>query len=81
MSFSPDQDRESSQGKDYVMKNLVRMMMVGMAVLCIPALVRAQTGCTDSPEDPTLVLVLIGSAGALVYQARARFRARRNSGR
>ena len=63
------------------MKNVVRMLMVGMAVVCIPALVRAQTGCDDSPEDPTLVLALIASAGAVVYQARARFMARRNSGK
>jgi XrtJ-associated TM-motif-TM protein len=26
---------------------------------------RAQTGCDDSPEDPTIVLALVGSAGAL----------------
>jgi len=26
---------------------------------------RAQTGCDDSPEDPTLVLALMASAGAL----------------
>jgi XrtJ-associated TM-motif-TM protein len=25
---------------------------------------RAQTGCDDSPEDPTVVLALVGSAGA-----------------
>jgi len=28
-------------------------------------LVCAQTGCDDSPEDPTLVLALVGGAGAL----------------
>ncbi len=63
------------------MKNVVRMLMVGMAVVSIPALVRAQTGCTDSPEDPTLVLALVASASALVYQAGTRLRARWNSGR
>ncbi len=26
---------------------------------------RAQTGCDDSPEDPTIVLALVGGAGAL----------------
>lgn len=26
---------------------------------------RAQTGCTDSPEDPTLILALVGGVGAL----------------
>ena len=28
-------------------------------------LLRAQTGCDDSPEDPTIILALVGGAGAL----------------
>jgi XrtJ-associated TM-motif-TM protein len=63
------------------MKNIVRMAMVGLAVMAVPMFVRAQTGCTDSPEDPTLVLALVASAGALITVARTRFRARRNSGK
>jgi XrtJ-associated TM-motif-TM protein len=62
------------------MKNVVRMLMVGAAVMAVPMFVRAQTGCTDSPEDPTLMLALVASAGAVVAAARARFKARRNSG-
>lgn len=27
---------------------------------------RAQSGCTDSPEDPTVVLALLAGAGAFV---------------
>jgi len=63
------------------MKNKFWALMVAIAVMCIPALVRAQTGCDDSPEDPTLVLALVASAGALVAAARTRLRARRNSGK
>jgi XrtJ-associated TM-motif-TM protein len=39
---------------------------------CLPFLLaaarplRAQTGCVDSPEDPTIVLALVAGAGALV---------------
>jgi XrtJ-associated TM-motif-TM protein len=62
------------------MKNVVRMLMVGAAVLAVPMFVRAQTGCVDSPEDPTLVLALVASAGALVAGGRAYFKARKNSG-
>lgn len=62
------------------MKNKYRALIVAIAVLAIPALIRAQVGCTDSPEDPTVALVLIASAGALIAQARTRFRARGNSG-
>ena len=39
----------------------------------------AQGGCTDSPENPTVVLALVGSAGAFLSSARARFKARLNS--
>jgi XrtJ-associated TM-motif-TM protein len=35
---------------------------------------RAQTGCDDSPEDPTIVLALVGGAGALVAGLRTRRR-------
>jgi XrtJ-associated TM-motif-TM protein len=63
------------------MKNVFRMAMVGLAVMAVPMLVRAQSGCTDSPEDPTLLLALVASAGALVTVARARFKARGNSGK
>ena len=62
------------------MKNKFWALMVVIAVMCIPALVRAQTGCEDSPEDPTLVLALVASAGALFTAARAHFKARRSSG-
>jgi XrtJ-associated TM-motif-TM protein len=39
----------------------------------------AQTGCTDSPENPTIVLALVGSAGAIFSTIRARLRSRRDS--
>jgi XrtJ-associated TM-motif-TM protein len=63
------------------MNKFVRIAMVGIAVMAVPMVVRAQTGCTDSPENPTVVLALVGSAGALVSAARSRLRARRNSGK
>ena len=50
-----------------------------VTLLLITLPVHAQTGCTDSPENPTVVLALVGSAGAFLSAARAQFRARRNS--
>jgi XrtJ-associated TM-motif-TM protein len=38
-----------------------------MVTIAVP--LRAQTGCDDSPEDPTLVLALVGGAGALAAWA------------
>ena len=41
-------------------------------LLCAIAIpLRAQTGCDNSPEDPTVVLALVGGAGALVASLRA----------
>ncbi len=39
-----------------------------------PAL--AQNGCVDSPENPTAILALIGSAGGVVVALRNRLRRR-----
>lgn len=38
-------------------------LLVILALLALPALMHAQGGCVDSPEAPTDVLMLIGSAG------------------
>jgi len=50
-------------------KSLLMFGFPLMLALTVP--LRAQTGCTDSPEDPTLVLALVGAAGALVAAMRA----------
>jgi XrtJ-associated TM-motif-TM protein len=61
------------------MKNW-NLVYLGCAVLFVAAMpLHAQTGCTDSPENPTVVLALVGSAGALFSAVRARVKARRNS--
>ena len=54
------------------------IVFFGCAVLfLVAAPLHAQTGCTDSPENPTVVLVLLGGAGALFSATRARLKARR----
>ena len=55
------------------------VVFLGCAVLLAVAMpLRAQTGCTDSPENPTVVLALVGGAGALFSAVRSRVKARRN---
>ena len=45
------------------------------ALLLAAALpLHAQTGCDDSPEDPTIILALLGGVGALITSLRARSR-------
>ena len=60
---------------------LVRMALVALAVLAVPVAAHGQTGCSDSPENPTVVLALVGSAGAFFSAARTRLKARRTSNR
>ena len=47
-------------------------LALGFALMLAAALpLRAQSGCEDSPEDPTIVLALVAGAGALVAGVRA----------
>jgi len=42
------------------------LFALGFAVMLALALpLRAQTGCDDSPEDPTIVLALVGGGVAM----------------
>lgn len=61
------------------MNKSLRLFLWSALFLLIAAPLRAQNGCDDSPENPTVVLALVGSAGALFSTIRARMRARRNS--
>ena len=56
--------------------NLKKLLFVfGLILLVAWSLpLRAQTGCDDSPEDPTVVLALLGGAGAAVAWAWRRLR-------
>ena len=57
-------------------------LLAGIALLSSVALpLHAQDGCVNSPENPTAILAVVGSAGALFVQVRARIKARRNSSR
>jgi XrtJ-associated TM-motif-TM protein len=53
--------------------SLKRILLAAVfAFLLAPVLpLRAQTGCADSPEDPTVALALVGGAGALIAGLRS----------
>ena len=58
------------------------LLFAGLALLFTVALpLHAQTGCENSPENPTAILAVVGSAGALFASVRTRIKARRNSGK
>jgi XrtJ-associated TM-motif-TM protein len=51
------------------------LLSLGLVLALFTALpLRAQTGCDDSPEDPTVILALVAGAGALVAGLRVRRR-------
>jgi XrtJ-associated TM-motif-TM protein len=60
------------------MKKMFFLFAVGAVLIATSTLrLHAQTGCEDSPENPTAVLALIGSAVAFGDYARRRFLAGR----
>jgi XrtJ-associated TM-motif-TM protein len=70
-------NRLAQIGRKWMKRSTV--VFLGCAVLLAVAMpLRAQTGCTDSPENPTVVLALVGGAGALFSAVRSRVKARRN---
>jgi XrtJ-associated TM-motif-TM protein len=59
------------------MPKLSLALVASAALLLVALPLNAQTGCVNSPENPTVVLALVGSAGAFLASARARIKARR----
>ncbi|MGD0796878.1 MAG: PExPT-CTERM protein [Acidobacteriaceae bacterium] len=59
------------------MKKSLLLVLWCAAALLVAVPLHAQTGCSDSPENPTVVLGLVGSAGALFSTLRARSKVRR----
>jgi XrtJ-associated TM-motif-TM protein len=56
------------------------LILAGIALLSSVALpLHAQDGCINSPENPTAILAVVGSAGAFFVSVRARIKARRSS--
>jgi len=61
------------------MKN-TSLLLFGLVLLVTAAVpLHAQDGCINSPENPTAILAVVGSAGAFLVSARARIKARRRS--
>lgn len=56
------------------------LIFLGFALLlCIALPLQAQDGCTNSPENATAILAVVGCAGAFFASARARIKNRRRS--
>jgi len=61
------------------MKKYSLALLAGLVFVLLSKAAQAQTGCTDSPENPTAVLAVVGLAGGIVSSALPRWRARRKS--
>jgi XrtJ-associated TM-motif-TM protein len=58
------------------------LLLVGIALLftvALPLHAQGPGGCLNSPENPTAILAVVGSAGAFFVSVRARIKARRSS--
>jgi hypothetical protein len=58
------------------MRRLLSIVPLAVLVLFSAATLRAQTGCVDSPEDPTIALGMVAAITAFAF---TRFRTRNNS--
>jgi XrtJ-associated TM-motif-TM protein len=68
--------RASDENKgSYFMKKSLLLIALAFAVTALPA--RAQTGCDDSPENPTLILAGLAGGAFAISSVRTRLRARR----
>jgi len=48
--------------------NKLNLSLLAAALLCVvTAHANAQTGCVNSPENPTAILAVVGSAGAVFF--------------
>jgi XrtJ-associated TM-motif-TM protein len=48
------------------LKIIRHMPLAAIAFLLLTASAHAQTGCSNSPENPTAVLALVGSAAVII---------------
>ena len=55
------------------------VLFSALSLLLISAAAHAQGGCIDSPENPTVVLALIGSAAAAASAVKTRLRSHARS--
>jgi XrtJ-associated TM-motif-TM protein len=62
------------------MKKTFAVVAATAFLLTIALPLHAQGGCVNSPENPTIVLALVGSAGAVLASVRTRIKARRMAG-
>jgi XrtJ-associated TM-motif-TM protein len=51
----------------------ILFLYVFVVMLAIATPLYAQGGCVNSPENPTALLALVGSAGAFIASVRGRF--------
>ena len=59
------------------MKKLSYWLVASTLLFSVALPLHAQNGCVTSPENPTAVLAVVGSAGAFFASARARIKSRR----
>jgi XrtJ-associated TM-motif-TM protein len=59
------------------MNKVIRLSLVALAMCWFVRLAGAQSGCVNSPENPTAVLALIGASGYVVPSLMSRLAKKR----
>lgn len=59
------------------MNKVIRLSLVALAMCWFVRLAGAQSGCVNSPENPTAVLALIGASGYAVPRLMSRLAKKR----
>jgi XrtJ-associated TM-motif-TM protein len=60
------------------MKKSAFLLLFSAFLFALALPLHAQSGCVESPENPTAILAVVGSAGAFFVSARARIKGRRS---
>jgi XrtJ-associated TM-motif-TM protein len=68
---------DMSKGEGFMKFVLLALVALVVFVAASPAM--AQGGCVNSPENPTAILALVGSAGGIVVAVRSRLASRRSA--
>jgi len=58
-------------------KYILPLILTALVIALSPALASAQNGCINSPENPTAILALVGTAGAAFPRLRSYLRSRK----
>src|SRR5215469_4889491 len=71
--------KEDTMKKSLLLLGFALFLSVALPLHAQSATIVTDGDCADSPENPTVILAVVGSAGAFLASARSRIKVRRDS--